>query len=285
MQKIVQFIKLTKPKQLFAIILTMYSAYFLSTDNPRVDVVLTLLLVGIGTVGGVTALNMYIEIDIDSIMNRTKSRPLPLGSLTRKEAIIGLSILYIVGLIASTTLNKYVTFSVIMGLYFNIIAYTELTKRFLPISVLLGGIAGSMPIVGGWAAGSGTITINTLLLALLLFNWQIVHLTLIGYRYREDYIKASIPVIPVVIGSKGIRKVLYILFVLHIMLISLYLLLNSYGYLALFTSLILLVEHKKRIDRALRGKSDIDMRKLIALSNMLNMFPFVLLPIEKIIVS
>ncbi|GEM_PF-4600260 len=284
MQKILQFIKLTKPKQLVAIVITMYSAYFLSTSSPRIDTILTLLLVGIGTVGGVTALNMYIEVDIDSLMDRTRTRPLPLGSLTRREAIVGLSALYIAGLIASTTLNTYVTFSVIMGLYFNIIAYTELTKRFLPISVVLGGVAGSMPIVGGWAAGSGTITINTLILALLLFNWQIVHLILIGYKYKEDYLKANIPAIPVVISSKGIRRMLYILFVFHILLISTYLLLNNYGYLALFASLILLVEHKKRIDKALRGRANIDLRKLIVLSNMLNILPFILLPIEKTLI-
>lgn len=200
--KIWHLLVMTKPLQLILLMTTMYGAYFIATSSVDPHVLALLALTGIGGAGGVTALNMYLERDIDSIMPRTNKRPLPSGALSPREALAGIVLLIVAGVLAGAAINKYVAFTVLAGLYFDIIGYTEIAKRRTEWALLLGSIAGSMPALGGWAAGRGFIDLPGIILAGIVFAWQPLHVAFIHYYYKEDYERAGIPTIPGRLGDR-----------------------------------------------------------------------------------
>ena len=200
--KIKHIFIMTKPLQLLLLMITMYGAYLIATDSINLQTLLLLTVTGIGGAGGVTALNMYLERDIDSLMPRTSQRPLPSGNLSPGEALAGITLLILAGVLAGAAINKYVAFTVLAGLYFDIIGYTEIAKRRTEWALVLGSVAGSMPALGGWAAGRGAIDLAGLILAGIVFVWQPLHVAFIHYYYKEDYEKAGIPTIPGRLGDE-----------------------------------------------------------------------------------
>jgi len=200
--KLVALLRMTKPKQLLLLMVTMYGAYFLAASEPSPRDLALLTLTGVGAAGGVTALNMYIERDIDSVMERTRSRPLPSGVLAESEALAGIAALIVLGTLAGALINRYVAFAALAGFYFDIIAYTEVAKRRTEWALFLGSVAGSMPALGGWAAGHGSISLEGVLLAGIVFAWQPLHVAFIHYYYEGDYARAGVPTIPGRLGPR-----------------------------------------------------------------------------------
>ncbi|MEB3779520.1 MAG: heme o synthase [Desulfurococcales archaeon] len=233
--KIKSLIQMTKPRQLILLLVTMYGAYFAAGGSLDPVSVGLLTITGFGSVGGVTALNMYLERDIDSMMKRTRKRPLPSGKLSDREALAGITIMILVGIIAAALINKYVAFAVLAGLYFDIIAYTELTKRSTAWNLVLGSFAGSMPALGGWAAGEGAITLGGLLLAGIVFFWQPMHVSFLAYYFREDYRRAGIPTVPDVLSTRAFSLFLAVSIGAIPVLLWAYMYIEGYG---LFTSII-----------------------------------------------
>ncbi|MCX8195566.1 MAG: heme o synthase [Acidilobaceae archaeon] len=192
--KLADILELTKPRQTALLLLTMFSAYFVA-GGPLDPVLLAkMAIMGFAAVGGVTALNMYLDADIDAIMRRTSKRPLPAGRISAAEVSFITSLMILVGAFVASTINNYVLFTVLAGLYFDIVGYTELTKRYTPFSIVFGSIAGVMPALGGWAAGAGAITLPGLLLAGVIYAWQPLHVWFLAYAAEEDYRKAGVPV-------------------------------------------------------------------------------------------
>ncbi|MEN2999940.1 MAG: heme o synthase [Acidilobaceae archaeon] len=194
MQKLKDYAELTKPRQTVLLLLTMFSAYFIAGGPPDLVMLAKLAVMGFASVGGVTALNMYLDADIDSLMRRTSKRPLPSGRLSPKETSFLVTFLIVLGAMVASTINEYVLFAVLGGLYFDIVGYTELTKRFTPLSIVFGSIAGVMPALGGWAAGAGAITLPGILLAGVVYAWQPLHVWFLAYAAEEDYRRAGVPV-------------------------------------------------------------------------------------------
>lgn len=202
MQKLKDFVELTKPRQTALLLLTMFSAYFIAGGPLDPLMLAKLAVMGFASVGGVTALNMYLDADIDSVMKRTSKRPLPAGRLSPKETSFLSTLLIVLGATVASTINEYVLFTVLAGLYFDIVGYTELTKRFTPLSIVFGSIAGVMPALGGWAAGAGAITLPGILLAGVIYAWQPLHVWFLAYAAEEDYRKAGVPVASLKYGPR-----------------------------------------------------------------------------------
>lgn len=278
--KIRLFISLTKPRQLALLMVTMYGAY-LAAGGPLDPVKLALLtIMGFSSIGAVTALNMYLDVDVDSVMRRTRKRPLPSGKLAPDEALIGILILLVIGIVSAAMINEWVLVSVLAGLYFDIVAYTELTKRFTALNIVFGGIAGSMPALGGWAAGAGSITLGGILLALVVFLWQPMHVWFLGYYFRRDYEEARIPVLP----GGGDVKVLAILIILSlagfIIITWLYALTHGYGYLTAIATTLLSLASLARIGGFVRTGDRREALRLFKLATPIIAIVFLLLPVE-----
>lgn len=163
----------------------------------------TLVLIGVGlVVGSANTLNMYLEIDIDKRMSRTRNRPLPAGRMHEKTAlwfgmaqsIIGLPVLYIAGGLLPTALGAF-------GLVSYVMVYTPL-KVQTPLALVIGSVPGAVPPLIGWAAATGEIGSPGLVLFGIVFFWQMPHFLAIAMYRKPDYIRAGIRVVPVVRGDR-----------------------------------------------------------------------------------
>lgn len=191
---------LIKLGQTTLLVLSMYAAFILGGgfNRPLIDH-LAVLLLGYASISAVTAINMYLDRDIDALMPRTSNRPLASGRLDSRAVLIVSSLLYTASLVlASIYINMYYSIAILIGFVFDIIAYTIMLKRRTPLSIVAGAVAGGAPSLGGWAAATGVIDVNALLLSLLVVVWVPAHIWFLATYYKDDYRKAAVPMLPVV---------------------------------------------------------------------------------------
>jgi protoheme IX farnesyltransferase len=193
------YLELTKPRVTLMVVITMMFGFYLGSAGAMDFVLLFHALLGTALVaGGTSALNQYIERDIDAKMLRTKNRPLPAGRLQPQEALvfsIAISVAGIVhlllavnwptALLAASTLLSYV------------FLYTPL-KQKSSLSTVVGAIPGALPPLGGWTAARNELSIEDWVLFAILFLWQLPHFLAIAWIYREDYRRGGLPMLTVV---------------------------------------------------------------------------------------
>jgi protoheme IX farnesyltransferase len=278
--KVSAFIELTKPRQAALLMLTMYGAY-IATGAPLDPIMLIkLTLGGFAAIGGVTALNMYFDYDIDSIMKRTSRRPLPSGRLSFEESLLGVTLMLILAVTIASTINEYVLFAFLAGLYFNIIGYTELTKRFTALNIAIGSIAGSMPALGGWAAGAGAITLPGILLAAVVYSWQPLHVWFLAYFLEEDYRRAKVPMAPF---NYNVR-VFSTLTLLHLAIMAsavwIFAYVTSKGYIAALLSTVFILLASVRVAYFVGNPSKAEALRIFKFATPTIAIVFVLVPLE-----
>jgi protoheme IX farnesyltransferase len=188
---------------------------------------------------GSSLLNNYLDRDIDAIMERTRNRPLPRGRFaSSKVLIIGL-VLLILSLLIGLRLNYLVALLLLSGALVYVGLYTIWLKRRSSLNIVIGGLAGSCAVLGGWFSVTNQLSLTPLLIALVIFLWTPSHFWSFALVHRESYQKANVPMLPVVTGDKN--TVNYIM--LHsglLLLVSLLLyFLSPLNELYLFASLVL----------------------------------------------
>jgi len=161
-------------------------------------------------IAGSTIINMWYDRDIDAVMNRTHHRPLAEGRLTPNEALrLGL-VLSVLGVGMAAVMSPLYGLIVFAGLFFDVVIYTLWLKRRTCWSIVLGGIAGGMPILAGRAFGTGSIDGIGILLALAVLFWIPTHILTFSMRYFDDYQAAMIPTFPSAYGFHFTRLVIAI---------------------------------------------------------------------------
>jgi len=195
-------VELFKLKQTSLLVFTGVAAYIAYT--PRVDAVTLLLLTAslILAVSGTTGFNMFFDEDIDAKMFRTRERPLPSRRMTRREALALSTAALAAGILLGYLVNPWVAVAGIGGFVFDIAAYTLLLKRRTPLSTIVGGFAGGMPALGGWAAATGGVGLGGIVLMLIVAVWSSLHIWTLAAYYEEDYRRAGVPMLPVVVGRR-----------------------------------------------------------------------------------
>ena len=196
------YLELTKPKVVTLIVFTAVIGMFMAV--PTVPPLSALLF---GTLGiwlaaaSAAAINHVLDRRIDAQMARTRKRPLPLGHLTERAALIFAGILGITSMLVLATLvnalTALLTFASLIGYA---IVYTVWLKRATPQNIVIGGAAGAAPPVLGWAAVTNTIDPNALLLFLIVFTWTPPHFWALAIARRHEYAKVGIPMLPVTHG-------------------------------------------------------------------------------------
>ncbi len=217
-----QYWNLTKPKVVLLIVFTALVGMLLAAEGPVPLDVLFFGLIGIGlSAASGAAINHVVDQHIDAIMDRTKSRPLPTGSVDQRQALlfaIGIGVLGISMLWAFiNTLTAILTFFSLVGYA---LIYTMYLKRATPQNIVLGGAAGAAPPLLGWTAVTGQVETEALLLFLIIFIWTPPHFWALAIRRREEYAKAGIPMLPVTHGV-DFTKVQILLYTILLFLVTL----------------------------------------------------------------
>jgi protoheme IX farnesyltransferase len=165
-----------------------------------------ILCIALGA-GAAAALNMWWEADIDALMKRTRSRPIPAGRLDRQTALhfgVGLGAFSV--LLMGVAANWLAAAILAVSILFYVFVYTIWLKRRTPQNIVIGGAAGAFPPVIGWAAATGDVTALPLILFALIFLWTPPHFWALSLFIRSDYAKAGVPMLPVVSGAPATRR-------------------------------------------------------------------------------
>ena len=160
---------------------------------------------------GSSALNQYYDRDIDKIMYRTSSRPIPSGRLSPRNVMaygLGLSVLSVI--LAWFTLNPVATCMIALGIFFYVMVYTVWLKRHNAANIVIGGFAGSAAAMAGWAAATGSINLLGFLVGWLVFMWTPSHFWCLAIKAREEYASVRLPMLPVLIGNQKTSSYIFV---------------------------------------------------------------------------
>ena len=204
--------ELTKPGIIGLLLVTTVPTMVVAAGGwPGLDLILLTLLGGVLTAGGANALNQWFDRDVDAIMDRTAGRPLPSGALQPWQALLwGVMLAALGGVQLALTVNLPAALLAEAAVLFYVLVYTMLLKRRTTQNIVIGGAAGAIPPLVGWAAVTGDLTWTPVILFLIIFMWTPPHFWALALKYREDYAKAKIPMLPVVSGERETRRQLLI---------------------------------------------------------------------------
>lgn len=211
--KLVGFIALMKLRVVELLLITTVPTMIVAEEGlPSLWLIIATLFGGTLAAGGANAINMYIDRDIDKLMERTKGRPLVTGILSPREALIfavGIEILAFVWLWLFVNFLSAVLATA--ACLFYVFIYSLWLKRSSTSNIVIGGAAGAVPVLIGWSSVTNSLDWPPIILFLLIFLWTPPHFWALAIRYREDYSNAEVPMLPVVVGTKvtGYRMVLY----------------------------------------------------------------------------
>jgi protoheme IX farnesyltransferase len=196
------YVALTKPRIIELLLVTTVPAMVIAAHGiPPLGLVLWTLVGGALAAGSANAINMYLEQDIDLLMMRTRRRPLPAHQVDPEDALVfGLALGVIAFAELALLVNLVSAFLALVAILFYVVIYTMLLKRSTPQNIVIGGAAGALPPVIGWAAVTGDITLPALLLFAIVFYWTPPHFWALALRLRHDYRSAGVPMLPVVRG-------------------------------------------------------------------------------------
>jgi len=200
------YIALLKPRVMSLVIFTALVGLMIAPGHFHPILAFTSLLciaVGAGASG---ALNMAFEGDIDALMSRTANRPIPRGRITRAEALtFGMTLAFFSVMTLGILVNWFSGALLAFTIFFYVVVYTLLLKRWTAQNIVIGGAAGALPPVVAWAAATGSLSMEPVLLFLIIFFWTPPHFWALALFRSDDYARAGVPMLPVVAGPDATR--------------------------------------------------------------------------------
>jgi protoheme IX farnesyltransferase len=209
---IIAYVRLTKPRIILLLLITTLPAMILAAHHiPPVGLMLATLVGGTIAAGSANAINMYLDRDIDEIMRRTRSRPLPSHAITPDHALrFGFVLGAVSYFFLSITVNVLAATLALSAIAFYVFVYTMWLKRTTTQNIVIGGAAGAVPALVGWAAVTGTLAPPAWILFAIIFVWTPPHFWALSMRYQGDYASAGIPMLPVVKGEAETRRQIFL---------------------------------------------------------------------------
>jgi len=202
-----EVLEISKPRIIILLVITAVTSMYAASKliGPGLDYVDLLHIIVAGTLAsaGSSALNHYYDKDIDPMMKRTSTRPIPSGRMKAKNVFLyGLIVSAASVIYAAFTLNLVSTFFIALGIFFYVVIYTIWLKRLNASNIVIGGFAGSAASMAGWSAATGSMDILGFLVGFLVFVWTPSHFWCLAMKIRDDYAEAKVPMLPVVIGMQ-----------------------------------------------------------------------------------
>jgi protoheme IX farnesyltransferase len=202
-KKVSDYISLAKPKVISLLDMAAIAGFILGVSKTTMWLnILPVLVGGSLAAGGGMIINGGLEIEKDKMMTRTSWRPTVKGEVSRKEAYIVGTSLGIIGTLISLLDNPLTAFFVALGFLIYVFVYSIFLKPRTWLNIIIGGFAGSAAAWAGYSASSNSFTLESLLLGLLIFAWTPGHFWSLALRFKDDYKKAEIPMLPVLVSEK-----------------------------------------------------------------------------------
>ncbi|MFF9206628.1 heme o synthase [Streptomyces sp. NPDC014986] len=202
------FVALTKPRIIELLLITTVPVMFLAQRGvPDLTLVLLTCVGGYLSAGGANALNMYIDRDIDALMDRTSQRPLVTGMVSPRECLVfGVTLAVVSTLLFGLAVNWLSAWLALGALLFYVVVYTMILKRRTAQNIVWGGIAGCMPVLIGWSAVTNSMSWAPVVLFLVIFFWTPPHYWPLSMKVKDDYARVGVPMLPVVASNKVVAK-------------------------------------------------------------------------------
>jgi protoheme IX farnesyltransferase len=201
------YIALMKPRVMSLVVFTAFVGLLIAPGHLHPVIAFTALLciaVGAGAAG---TLNMWYDADIDERMTRTAARPIPAGRVAPGEALaFGITLAVFAVVVLGLLVNIVAAALLALTIAFYVLIYTMWLKRSTPQNIVIGGAAGALPPMIGWAAATGGVAIEPILLSLIIFFWTPPHFWALSLYRTEDYARAGVPMLPVVAGEAETRR-------------------------------------------------------------------------------
>ncbi|WP_304171221.1 heme o synthase [Phenylobacterium aquaticum] len=201
------YLQLMKPRVMSLVVFTAITGLICANApiNPILGAI-AVFCIAVGA-GASASLNMWFDADIDGMMRRTRGRPVPAGRVQAADALaLGVVLSLFSVMLLGMTVNWLAAGLLAFTIFFYAVVYTMWLKRSTPQNIVIGGLAGALPPVIGWAAATGAVPLNAWLLCAIIFMWTPAHFWALSLYTSEDYAKAGVPMMPVTAGPASTRK-------------------------------------------------------------------------------
>jgi len=200
------YIELLKPRVMSLVIFTALVGLLLAPGQIHPVMAVTSIICIAAGAGASGALNMWYDRDIDALMARTMTRPIPQGRITSGEAVaFGLTLAFFSVMTLGILVNWLAGALLAFTIFFYVVIYTMWLKRSTVQNIVIGGAAGALPPVVAWAAATGSLSVEPILLFLIIFFWTPPHFWALALFRSDDYARAKVPMLPVVAGPDATR--------------------------------------------------------------------------------
>jgi heme o synthase len=234
-------VALTKPRIIALLLLTTLVPMFLAAPTPpSFALIFWTMLGGFLAAGGANALNQYLDRDIDHVMVRTRKRPLPGGRMQPGQVFLFGALLSLLSFVQLwTTVNLLTALLALAGIIYYVWIYTRLLKRTSTQNIVIGGAAGAIPPLVGWAAAANEISLLPIFLFMIVFYWTPPHFWALALMRQKEYRAAGVPMLPVVAGEQETYRQIVLYSVLLAVIATVPVFLHLLGPVYLVSSLIL----------------------------------------------
>ena len=205
------YLALTKPRIIELLLVTTLPTMVVAERGlPPLGLVIATLVGGSLAAGGANAINMYVDRDIDALMKRTANRPLVTGAVTPRAALTFAIVLEVVAFaVLAVAVNLLSAVLAVSATLFYVFVYTLWLKRTSSQNIVIGGAAGAVPVLVGWSAVTGTLSLAPIVLFALIFVWTPPHFWALAIKYRDDYAAADVPMLPAVASmARTVRQII-----------------------------------------------------------------------------
>jgi protoheme IX farnesyltransferase len=194
------YLTLTKPRIVELLLITTVPAMLLANpSSPSLGLILVVLVGGSLAAGAANVINCYLDRDIDEVMRRTSRRPLPTHVVAPRSALaFGLTLAVVSTVLMAVLTNWLATLLTVSAIVYYDLIYTKWLKRTTPQNTFWGGICGALPVLIGWAAVTGSLAWPAWIMFGIVFFWQMPHFYALAIKFKDDYARAGIPMLPVV---------------------------------------------------------------------------------------
>ena len=198
------YVALTKPRIISLLLVTTLVPMFLAGDHPPSGwLILWVMIGGFLAAGGANTINQYIDRDIDHVMVRTRKRPLPSGRMTPSQVLLfGMTLSLLSFAILWWSANLLTGLLALFGIFFYVCIYSQLLKRRSTQNIVIGGAAGAVPPLVGWAAVANEISLLPIFLFMIVFYWTPPHFWALALMRQKEYAAAGVPMLPVIAGDR-----------------------------------------------------------------------------------